>query len=126
MLAFNQLFAAGVKDNDKNFVQSESNQKLNVLDDEQISANHLSFFSQNQGDHRHLWGLESSENGAEEDDDKAHKKLSLFSEFLKSLNLLRHISIGEDPHIGKEVFNSHIFKSSSFKSLFLVLEVFRL
>ncbi|MDX1446536.1 hypothetical protein [Lishizhenia sp.] len=75
---------------------------------------------------QHLFGVETSESGAEEDEDKSHKKFSAFGDFLKTLFLLQKAVVSIDIHEEEAIFHSHEFKASSFKSLFLVLEVFRL
>lgn len=90
------------------------------------STTHNTFASSNHTSGHHLFGVETSENGAEEDDDRSHKKFSAFGDFLKALFHLQKAVVSIDIHEEEEIFQAHEFKSSSFKSLFLVLEVFRL
>ena len=91
-----------------------------------IHQTHSHYLQSIPEDGHHLLGVETSESGAEEDEDKSHKKFSDFGVFLKTLFVLQKAVISTDIHEEEAIFHAHEFKTSSFKSLFLVLEVFRL
>ncbi|SFT54068.1 hypothetical protein SAMN05216474_1187 [Lishizhenia tianjinensis] len=91
-----------------------------------IHGTHSHYLSAIPENGHHLFGVETSEGGAEEDEDRSHKKFSDFGVFLKTLFVLQKAVISTDIHEEEEIFHAHEFKASSFKSLFLVLEVFRL